>query len=65
MKFRILVKQDEDGVFVSAVPELPGCISQRSTREDAITNIKDAISGYVESLKNMMHQFLFQLKRKL
>ena len=51
MKFRILVKQDEDGVFVSEVPELPGCISQGNTRENAITNIKDAISGYITSLK--------------
>lgn len=51
MRFRILIKQDENGVFVSEVPELPGCISQGGTREDAITNIKEAIAGYVESLK--------------
>ena len=51
MKFRIVIKQDEDGVFVSEVPELPGCISQGKTRDEAITNIKDAISGYLESLR--------------
>ena len=50
MKLRIFITQDEDCVFVSEVPELPGCISQGNTREDAITNIKDAISGYVASL---------------
>ena len=48
---RVSITQDEDGVFVSEVQELPGCISQGNTREDAIANIKDATSGYVASLK--------------
>jgi antitoxin HicB len=51
MKFRIIVLQDEDGYFVAECPTLPGCISQGKTREEAIENIHDAISGYVESLK--------------
>ena len=51
MKFKILTKQDEDGVFTSEVPELPGCISQGNSREESITNIKDAIYGYLVSLK--------------
>ncbi|MBF0388262.1 MAG: type II toxin-antitoxin system HicB family antitoxin [Candidatus Omnitrophica bacterium] len=32
-------------------PTLPGCISQGKTHEEALANIKDAISGYVVSLK--------------
>ncbi len=51
MKFRIIVEQDEDGVFVAECPTLPGCISQGKTRAEALENIKDAISGYMESLK--------------
>jgi predicted RNase H-like HicB family nuclease len=51
MKFRIIIQQDEDGVFVSECPTLPGCISQGNTREEAINNIQDAIKGYIESLK--------------
>ena len=51
MKFRVFIKQDEYGMFVSEVPELPGCISQGDTRESAIINIKDAILGYITSLK--------------
>lgn len=51
MKFRVLVEQDEDGVFVAECPALPGCISQGSTRKESLENINDAIKGYLESLK--------------
>ena len=51
MKFRVLIEQDEDGFFVATVPELPGCISQGKTRSEAIFNIKDAVEGYLVSLK--------------
>ncbi|MEK6299139.1 MAG: type II toxin-antitoxin system HicB family antitoxin [Acidobacteriota bacterium] len=51
MKYRVLVEQDEDGVFVAEVPALPGCVSQGLTRDEAIENIKEAIGGYLESLE--------------
>lgn len=51
MKFRVLIEQDEDGIFVASVPELPDCISQGKTRGEAIHNIKDAVEGYLVSLK--------------
>ncbi len=51
MKFRIVVQPDEDGVFVAECPTLPGCISQGATRQEALTNIQDAIGGYLTSLK--------------
>lgn len=51
MKFRILIEQDEDGVFVATVPSLPGCISQGATRAEALGNVCEAIAGYVESLQ--------------
>jgi antitoxin HicB len=51
MKFRVIIEQDEDGVFVVHCPTLPGCISQGKTREEAQVNIKEAIEGYLESLK--------------
>jgi predicted RNase H-like HicB family nuclease len=51
MKFRVLIEQDEDGVFVAECPALPGCISQGSTRKESLDNINDAIKGYLESLK--------------
>jgi len=51
MKFRVIIEQDEDGVYVVSVPELPGCISQGKSREEALANIRDAISGYLASLR--------------
>ena len=51
MRYRVIIEQDEDGVFVAECPVLPGCISQGKTREEAIKNIEDAIRGYIESLK--------------
>ncbi len=51
MKYRILIEQDEDGVFIAECPSLPGCVSQGKTRQEAVENIQDAIRGYLESLK--------------
>ena len=51
MKFRILIEQDEDGVYVAECPSLPGCVSQGQTRQEALDNIQDAMKGYLESLK--------------
>jgi antitoxin HicB len=51
MKFRVTIEPDEDGIFVAHCPALPGCISQGATREEAQANIKEAITGHLESLK--------------
>jgi predicted RNase H-like HicB family nuclease len=51
MRYRIIIEQDEDGMFVAEAPALPGCVSQGKTRKEALDNIQDAIKGYLESLK--------------
>ncbi len=51
MKYRITLQKDEDGIYVVKCPSLPGCISQGKTRDEAVNNIKDAIEGYIQSLK--------------
>jgi predicted RNase H-like HicB family nuclease len=51
VRYRVLIEQDEDGVFVAEAPALPGCVSQGRTRDEAIANIKEAISGHLESLQ--------------
>lgn len=50
-KYRIVIEQDEDGMFVVECPALPGCISQGKTRLQAVRNIKDAIKLYLKSLE--------------
>ena len=51
MKYRVQISQDEDGVYIVECSSLPGCISQGKTRAEALENIRDAIQGYIESLK--------------
>jgi antitoxin HicB len=51
MKFRVLLQQDEDDVMVAEAPALPGCISQGARRDEALNNIREAIAGYLDSLK--------------
>ena len=51
MKYRVIIEQDEDGAFVAECTSLPGCVSQGSTRQEALENVKDAIAGYLASLK--------------
>ncbi|AEB09521.1 type II toxin-antitoxin system HicB family antitoxin [Desulfobacca acetoxidans] len=51
MIFKVILKPDpEDGGFVMSCPALLGCHSQGDTEEEAIANIKDAISGCLEVL---------------
>lgn len=40
---------DEDGgSLVATVPDLPGCMSDGATREEAAHNISDAIAAWIE-----------------
>jgi predicted RNase H-like HicB family nuclease len=51
MKYRVYLEPDEDGVFVATCPSLPGCVSQGRTRAEATENIREAIEGYLKSLR--------------
>ena len=48
---QILIYPGEDGYWVAECPSLPGCVSQGKTKEEALINIKEAIEGYIQSLK--------------
>jgi predicted RNase H-like HicB family nuclease len=51
VKFIVTLDDGEDGYIVASCPALPGCHSQGETREEAIANIKEAIEGYIESMR--------------
>jgi predicted RNase H-like HicB family nuclease len=48
---QVIIYPGEDGCWVAEVPSLPGCISQGRTKEEALTNIKEAIQAYIDALK--------------
>ncbi|MFH0927787.1 MAG: type II toxin-antitoxin system HicB family antitoxin [Candidatus Micrarchaeota archaeon] len=58
MKYSVILKEDkEDGGYVAIVPQLPGCISDGDTKEEAMKNIRDAIRLYVESVAEETRKF--------
>ena len=48
MKFNVTIDRDEDGAWVVECPSIPGCVSQGTTREEALKNIQEAIAGCLE-----------------
>jgi predicted RNase H-like HicB family nuclease len=43
MKFVVSTYQDEDGMYITECPAIPGCVSQGQTESEAGANIADAI----------------------
>jgi predicted RNase H-like HicB family nuclease len=48
MKFTVTLDRDEDGVWIAECPSIPGCVSQGTTREEALDNVKEAIKLCLE-----------------
>ncbi len=48
---QVIIYPGEDRYWVAECPSLPGCISQGTTREEAIKNIREAIPGYIAALE--------------
>ena len=51
MTRRVLLYPGEDGFIVAEVPSLPGCMSQGRTRDEALANVREAITLHVEVLR--------------
>lgn len=48
MGYTVIFEREADGGFVVSVPALPGCVSEGDTREEALANIREAITLYIE-----------------
>ena len=48
---QVIIYPGEDGYWVVECPSLPGCISQGKTKGEALSNIKEAIQGYIAALE--------------
>ena len=50
-RFNVVLRPEPEGGFTAIVPALPGCVTYGPTILEAKNMAKDAISGYIESLR--------------
>lgn len=58
LQFKALIEQDEDGLYIASVPELPGCYTQAKTLEEARKRIKEVIELVLEEDKELKKEKL-------
>lgn len=51
IKFPVIIEPEEAGGYSVYCPTLPGCFSMGQTKEEALSNIKEAIECHIESLR--------------
>lgn len=49
----IVYWSDEDGSFVVDVPELPGCMADGKTYEEAVSNARQVIEEWIETARDL------------
>lgn len=49
LQFKVLIEQDENGLYIASVPELPGCYTQAKTLEEVRKRVKEVIELVLES----------------
>jgi predicted RNase H-like HicB family nuclease len=48
-EFDVVLEAQPEGGYTVYVPDLPGCVSEGETVDEALEMIRDAISGYLAS----------------
>lgn len=52
MKYQVVLHREPEGITVT-VPGMPGCISEGDTEQEALENIRSAISEYLSAVREM------------
>lgn len=52
VKLKVVLEPSDEGGFTAYVPTLPGCISEGDTRDEALSNIREAIELYLEPVED-------------
>ena len=47
------LSEQDGGGFLATVPDLPGCMTDGDTREEAARNVEDAIESWLEEARSI------------
>lgn len=64
-RYDLIFEPQAEGGYTAYVPDLPGCVSEGRTIEEASEMIRDAMAGYLASLEDHGHQVPQVEHRKL
>jgi antitoxin HicB len=56
--FQIVFRPEPEGGFTVLVPSLPGCVTFGDTMEEAQNMAKEAVSAYLESMKEQGEEII-------
>lgn len=51
LNYKVMLRKEPEGGYTVTVPSLPGCVTYGETIEESLMMVKEAIEGYIESLK--------------
>jgi predicted RNase H-like HicB family nuclease len=52
VKLHVVIEPSDEGGYTVSVPALPGCVTEGDTREEALSNVREAIALYLEPVED-------------
>ncbi|MEK6557812.1 MAG: type II toxin-antitoxin system HicB family antitoxin [Candidatus Margulisiibacteriota bacterium] len=56
--YKVIVEPQEEGGFTGFVPKLPGCVTEGETYEETISNLREAVLLYLETLHDRQGKYI-------